>query len=261
MNEQPTTGIASASGHWYQKDGSPAYQVKAKAGHLRNVTLADARKLGLLPGVTSISRLEAAPGLERWKIEQHVLAALTLPEIEGETLDARKGRVYLDAAAQADKARERGTELHASIERVIKGGWTKDRPFTAPVLDWIATRFPEHVWSAEHSFGCHLGYGGKLDCLSRVGTGILLDFKTKDFGESDELKGWPEQAMQLAAYRHGVLLPEAACVNLMISTRVPGLIVPIEWKEDDLVTGFEAFKCLLRLWQIRKGFDPSWSEW
>ena len=41
------------TGHWYTKDGAPAYTVEGKTG-VRNTTLRDARKLGLIPSVTTI---------------------------------------------------------------------------------------------------------------------------------------------------------------------------------------------------------------
>ena len=70
---------ASESMHWYGRDGSPQYQLIGANGKERPPTLRDARKLGLVPSVTSIIRCAAAPGLERWKQEQVLMAALTLP--------------------------------------------------------------------------------------------------------------------------------------------------------------------------------------
>ncbi len=39
---------AQENGHWYTKDGTPAYTTIGKTGE-RATTLRDARKLGLLP--------------------------------------------------------------------------------------------------------------------------------------------------------------------------------------------------------------------
>ena len=73
------TAFAAESGHWYKADGTPAYTVLAKSGAERPTTLRDARTLNLYPSVTTIIRLAAAPGLERWKLNQFGLALLTLP--------------------------------------------------------------------------------------------------------------------------------------------------------------------------------------
>ena len=114
-----TTGLAAESGHWYSADGSPAYQIEAKNGNLRAVTLRDARKLNLYPSVTTIIRSAAAPGLEAWKTKQAVLAALTLPRQPEETDESFVGRVLVDGREQARKAAELGTNIHAAIEAAV----------------------------------------------------------------------------------------------------------------------------------------------
>ena len=76
------------SAHWYQRDGVPLHTVLSAKGEPRPTTLRDARKLGLLPSVTNILGVIAKPGLTSWLQEQAVLAALTLPRIEGESEDA-----------------------------------------------------------------------------------------------------------------------------------------------------------------------------
>ena len=55
----------SESGHWYTKDGTPAYTTMGKTGE-RNTTLRDARKLGLLPSVTTIIGQLSKTGLNTW---------------------------------------------------------------------------------------------------------------------------------------------------------------------------------------------------
>jgi hypothetical protein len=70
----------SESGHWYKKDGSPAYTTIGKTGE-RATTLRDARKLGLLPSVTTINGMLSKAGLDTWKQQQVLLAALTLPRL------------------------------------------------------------------------------------------------------------------------------------------------------------------------------------
>jgi hypothetical protein len=64
--------------HWYDRHGRPCYEVMSKPGVMRPTTLRDARKLNLVPSVTNIIRCAAAPGLEIWKQQQVMMAALTL---------------------------------------------------------------------------------------------------------------------------------------------------------------------------------------
>lgn len=66
--------------------------------------------------------------------------------------------------------------------------------------------------------------------------------------------------MQLAAYREGLGTPKATCVNIFVSTRVPGLIVCREWDESECVENWEVFRNLLRVWQIRRGYNGSFTQ-
>src|SRR4051812_25248796 len=112
------TGIPAESTHWYRRDGQPCYQVpRAKGDGMRDTTLADARKLDLVPSVSLILKCAAAPGLENWKLRKMLEAALTLPRHEGESLDDFSERVISDSQEQGKKAAERGTDLHAAIEQ------------------------------------------------------------------------------------------------------------------------------------------------
>ncbi len=63
----------SESGHWYTQEGKPAYTVVGSNGKVRNTTLRDAKKLKLLPSVTTVMSVAAKPGLEAWKQQQLLL--------------------------------------------------------------------------------------------------------------------------------------------------------------------------------------------
>lgn len=117
---------AAESTHWYAPDGSPAYTVRGKNGKERNTTLRDARELGLVPSVTTIIKCAAAPGLEAWKQQQVLHAALTLPRIEGEPEKDYLERIMRDSQEQARKAAERGTEIHAAIQEYFS-----DKPYVS----------------------------------------------------------------------------------------------------------------------------------
>jgi hypothetical protein len=110
------------------------------------------------------------------------------------------------------------------------------------------------VWVAEHSFAHPLGFGGKIDL--HWFDGVVIDFKTKEFGPDDDLKAWDEHAMQLAAYREGVLMPKARAAVCYVSTTVPGLARVVEIKPDDLERGWECFKGLLSYWQSKNRYKP-----
>jgi hypothetical protein len=262
MTDTPT---ASEGGHWYAKDGTPVYRVPTADGKkLRDATLRDARKLALAPGFSTIARLEYKPALERWKIDQALMAALTLPHIDGETLEAFKARAEADSQAQAEKARHRGVELHGALEAFYQTGETGElhAPYVMPVVNWLAMNVPTAAWVPEKSFTHPAGYGGKTDLYS---PGVaLVDFKFKDFTAEDvakkKIKGYDEHEMQLHAYAHGLFEKPNRCrlINLFISSTVPGLFVPVEWPWR--APALTAFFCLLDLWQIRKDYCPEWAK-
>ena len=244
--------FAAESGHWYKQDGTPAYTIVGANGKERNTTLRDARKEGYLPSVTTIMRMAAAPGLERWKQNNLLMAALTLPKVEGETLDDFAARCVQDAQEQSKTAMQRGTDIHGAIELAYNDKPYPDafQPHVSATIQKMFETFSVQPWQAERSFASKLGFAGKLDLHA---PGIVIDFKTKEFGESDKKLAWEEQAMQLAAYRVGLEMPTARCANVFISTTNPGLVVVHEWSEDDLVKGWNMFYALLNYWYAKTG--------
>lgn len=263
---------AAEWGHWYSRTGEPVYEMPyadVKRPGTRPVTLRDARKLGLVPGVSGISRCAAAPALERWKTEQVLLSALTLPVIEGETLDQRMERIRADAQLQAELARDKGSEIHAAVQGYFEGEpagtlW----PFVEGASLALCKHFDEahEVWYAEKPFACPLGFGGKVDIHAnpRPGTAIVADFKTKEFTTADlaEKKqlAWDDHCIQLAAYRVGLGMPKARCANIFVSVNEPGLAIVHEWKEEDLERGWRMFLALLQYWQAKNKYNSSWLE-
>jgi hypothetical protein len=245
------------STHWYGRDGTPAYTVQAKAGHQRPTTLADARKLGLVPSVTTIIKSAAAPGLERWKLDQMLHAALTLPRTEGEQEADWIKRVWQDSTETARKAAERGTAIHAAIQGFYETGHP-ERDYQACIkgaCDAVEKLIPGcESWVPEQSFAAQMGFGGKIDLSCNQG---VIDFKTKEFTDPESLKTWDEHAMQLAAYRHGLGIPTARCAIVYVSVTVPGLCKLIEIPEAELVRGWKCFYSLLQFWKAKNNFDPS----
>lgn len=243
------------STHWYNRNGEPVYTVKARDGRDRNTHLGDARKLGLVPSVTTIIRLAAAPGLEIWKQEQMMLAALTLPRRDGEEETAWVERVRADSKQQTRDAAERGTRIHAEVQDAVETGFLYSVSGDAVVR--VLRELPNSgSWRCEESFAHPLGFGGKTDIFNDF---YVIDFKTKEFYEpSVRGFGYDEHCLQLAAYRAGLGIPDAACANLFISTVVPGLVQWQWWTPEELDRGWKMFTALLAYWKAKTGFDTSW---
>jgi hypothetical protein len=248
---------ASQGQHWYARDGSPMYEVPAKDGTMRPATLRDARKLGLFPGVTTIIKCAAAPGLERWKADQSILAALTLPRTGDEPHEVLMARIRQDAEEQARKAREWGTAFHATIQGHYEGTppsvemW----PCVRGVVDAIEQNFPGRGWMPEQACANPLGYGTKADLSA---ADVVLDFKGSEFDseKAPTLKTWDEHAMQLAATRMALDRPKADCAIVYVSRTVPGLCRVIRVDEPDLEQGWACFQALLAYWQAKNNYYP-----
>ena len=98
-----------APSHWYLQDGRPFHEIANASGTgNRAVTLRDARKVLAFPSVTNVLGVLAKPGLDAWKIEQGIMAALTLPRRPDEPLDAFARRVVEDMGEQVEKAADLG---------------------------------------------------------------------------------------------------------------------------------------------------------
>src|SRR5512136_668210 len=104
--------------HWYRRDGEPLHSVPSAKGEPRPTTLRDARKLGLLPSVTNVLGVINKPELVEWKMTQAVLAALTLPRLEGE------GKMLSPGASLRMRKAGSGRQ------------WTSARPFTRGPNRW-----------------------------------------------------------------------------------------------------------------------------
>lgn len=238
---------ASESGHWYYPDGKPAYQVQGAKG-LVTPDIRHARKFGLLPGVTTIIRQAAAPGLERWKQQQILLAAMTLPRGPEQSESDWMQAVARDAQEQGRNAAERGTAIHKAIqERDLKGEYAEH---VIGTLKELKTAFNGAEFITEQSFAHPLGFGGKVDDHAPQ-SGIVLDYKTKEFGPDAELDTYDEHHMQLAAYREGLGMPNAKCAIVYVSVTVPGLAKVLELGYHELEQGWGMFQALLTYFKVK----------
>jgi hypothetical protein len=237
------------NGHWYTKDGSPAYTTVGKTGE-RPTTLRDARKLGLLPSVTTINGQLSKAGLNSWLQQQVLLAALTLPRLDGEGEQEWLARVMQDSKATGREAAERGTAIHAIIEGYFEQVYMPEKPAYLSNIDKaLSDAFGEQLWLSEKSFAHNLGFGGKCDLMSK--DGFIVDFKTKET-DLDKIDVYFEHEMQLAAYREGLGVPTARCAIVFVNA-LTNQVKLIEIEEDKLKNGWECFQHLLRVYQIKNG--------
>jgi hypothetical protein len=241
------------NGHWYTKDGTPAYTTIGKTGE-RPTTLRDARKEGLLPSVTTIIGMLSKAGLDTWKQQQVLLAALTLPREKDEPEQEWLKRVMQDSKATGREAAERGTAIHAIIESYFEQVYMPQKPaYLDAIDDALKHQFGNQAWISERSFGHHLGFGGKCDLIAKPingqGTGYVVDFKTKDT-DLDKADIYFEHELQLASYREGLNLPNARCAIVFVNGTT-NQVKLVEIEESKLQSAWECFQHLLRVYQIK----------
>jgi hypothetical protein len=189
-------------------------------------------------------------GLDTWKQQQVLLAALTLPRMEGEPEQEWLSRVMQDSKATGRDAAERGTAIHAVIEAYFDQVYMPEKPPYLDAIDSTLKRtFGEQLWLPEKSFGHPLGFGGKCDLMAK--TGFVVDFKTKDT-DLDKVDVYFEHEMQLAAYREGLGVPTARCAIVFVNGTT-NQVKLIEVEEQKLQNGWECFQHLLRVYQIKNG--------
>jgi hypothetical protein len=265
MSSITTTPHASEAGNWYLPTGEQVTTVLDSTGKKQiKPDIRHARKMGLLPGVTSIIRCASAPGLDMWKQKQAIMAALTLPRQIAEPEDAWLARVVKDAGETAAKAAEEGTRIHAAIQAYYQGGvvpnaytWHVDgvRALLGSIAAGRSWLSELGVASVEH------GYGTKSDIHAND---YVLDFKGKD-GDLASLQGekaWDTHWMQLAATRrllalHQSAKPDAKCGIVYVSRTHPGAAWLVPVAEDLLEKGLKMFDALKAYWQAKNSYYPN----
>lgn len=254
--------MASDSGHYYRRDGSPLYEVPTKDGRMRGINLAWDKALNPVPSVTTVLSVLPKPQLEIWKQNQMMMAALTTSRQDGETDEMFCNRIRTEAFQQVTDAADIGTQVHDAIEKYYSGSPVPCE-FARHVLAAVAEverLFPGvDDWVTEAYFAHPMGFGGRVD-LHSPSTGAIVDFKGKDGDFADKKKLAYDQHYQLAAYQTGLGLPRSACANIFFSRTHPGAVSGVLWTTDQIAHGWELFTAAMNLWKLIKKYDPSFER-
>lgn len=229
------------SSHWYDVTGKACHTVpnKSKPGESRATSLTDARKLGLLPSVTTILDLLDKPQLTDWKLEQltaEFRRRLTciFPESQARhDSDVRVAVADMIATApdvfheqlcerafqQVEDAADAGKLIHAAAELVLSGRdydadelvflpELKDRFPMRTFIDPIRAFVKEHdIHPTGHEVkvvNLAHGYAGTGDlpmtCRKGIGFG---DWKTRKTKPGKPVRAYDGQLLQIGAYHGG----------------------------------------------------------
>lgn len=257
--------------HWYDKDGNPQHFAGPNG---RGTTLREARKLDLYPSVTTIGQVRNKPALVSWLQEQAAMEAGTYVLEEWRERggpgpldtydDVQWARKIVASAREKTFAKaDEGSDIHDLLEQWFGPGegWPSHvMEIGMPVSDTLKENCGSGIdWIPEQSFTeIELGFAGKCDlhCPTWV-----VDFKTKD-GSVKGVRGYPDQAEQLAAYAYGLGIPDARLANVFISRdrELWGTEDGVSFFEHTDPWAWERFKATLQLWQVCNKYGPYWNE-
>lgn len=260
--------------HFYTSDGEPMHTMPTKAG-AKNATrptdIRDARKLGLLPSVTTVMDVLGNPGLDHWKRQQLLKAAWECPAVGPETFDEWARHVSEKADAGRNEAAELGTKVHAELEQALatlKDGVTTDNPMVIPALNYIRLLGVDQLETEQTVVNHAYGYAGTVDVSGYISDPesddiaptkpCIIDFKTKRTKKDEpidppETYRWQLAAYHLAKFGKGQreLHPLACAANIFISTTEPGRMNVVWYDREDLQLGLDCFLACNKLFQLR----------
>jgi hypothetical protein len=198
--------------------------------------------------------------VDEWKLNKTIDACVEWSwssrrdEYEGmayeEAYKEWKKKIKQLAMQSTRDAQDRGVAVHDALEQFFLTGAISAK-FESVILgvkklfERELSLAPEEC-IAERSFS-YLGYGGCVDLHSTRGNGLVLDFKVKNVDSLDKITPYPEHSMQLAAYRHGLNIPNADCYNLFINVDDKFKLKELKLckhKEEDLSRYYKGFLCL-----------------
>jgi len=271
--------MSTESGHWYSRDGKPCHTQPTKKGAkhpTRPTTVADARKLGLLPSVSAMTKMLSAPGLERHKLAEVAKACYRSPAHPGEDMDTYVNAMIEASTEDLGKAADLGTKIHAYLEKHYTEKLTSEDMAESveinnteylmfgicdPVIEAVEKLNITIVASEKVLVNDLHGYAGTTDILFRTDNTVgVLDFKSKKTKPGVKVEPIDVHAMQIAAYidAHWGIYTAGPTegYNVYISTTEIGRVEIVRYSHAELLAAFEDFKCLCHLWRSRNQYDP-----
>ena len=256
----------SSGGHWYTPEGRAAHSQIGKNGLERNTSLRDARKLKLIPSVTTILQVFAKPGLERWKQNEMAKVAFDLPRIDGEDADQFALRCRLKQEEPVEKAADFGTELHDAIEKYFDGDPVPAHllGYVTPAFDWKQNKMLKFIEREKKLVNLDHGFAGTVDiiCFGPDGQKGCVDWKTRKTYEGKKVTSYDFQVHQIAAYagsywgEDALLAGEVFGANCYISSTEEGRFVVCSYSPDELIEAWKTFVSACEIWRSIKNYDP-----
>lgn len=232
----------------------------------RPTNVSDARKLGLLPSVTSILRMAQNDALERWKLNELAKVCFDRPAFGEEDLASYTAASIKAAFEGRNEAAELGTSIHAAIEQHYKGGEVdpKFKDYVTPTINAVDLLGLVSAGNEVVSVNNQLGYAGTIDMAFTQGDLCgILDFKSTKTKAGEPIPDRITYSAQLAAYHvsywangQHYFRDNAVAYNVFISTTELGRVDVRRYDATALRKDFEWFLACQVMWRMSKEYDP-----
>lgn len=259
--------------HFYHPDGRSCHEMptvsKGAKSPTRPTTIADAKRLGLLPSVSTITKVLHAPGLETYKMKEVAKACFLNPPHPGEEMDPYVKAMVEKSSEDAAGAADVGTIVHDALECSFTGEQRKAESvkighmeyhidtFVHPALELIKQHGWEIVASEKTLVNLAEGYAGTTDLIikTREGEIGIADFKTKRTKVGKAVEPSETHPCQIAAYSMAHWSALGFGANIYISTTEPGRVEIVPYSHQELYAAWQAFLDMNSLYRWLNNYD------
>jgi len=240
------------AGKWYDRAGNLVMEVpSADKKKMVKPTIKHARKLGLLPSVTSVIQdTLASYSILEYAKRQVALAALVTPKQPDQTDDDYIALLLAKSEEHKDACADIGKAIHGDIENAFESGKEPVNPVSARAYRSLCERLGgEQVVSEQPLYDASLGIAGTPDIYTPI---RLIDMKTTDLSKfSEPHDSWK---FQLGAYSNLLKRPDIILEQAVID-RNTGEVKYVPYETMGGVWG-AAFEHLFEVWIAIKEYDP-----
>jgi len=228
---------------------------------MRNATLGDAKKMGLLVSNTTILKdtYATSPQIIDWQKDQVLNACIEFPfdrqKIDTE-IESYKSMILAKSNEVRNATADRGKFIHACINRFIVTGTMTDDPICNHAIEQLKTymvkRNVTKATSEKHLGSRKIGFAGTPDLYCNTDSNdIIIDMKSTNFKSFD--KPYPSWKLQLGGYHILTQAKPGTRLVQMVIDRETGdaLFLP----HDNAEKWAEAFMHLYEVWCIEKEYD------
>jgi hypothetical protein len=229
----------------------------------------EARKLDLVPSVTTILEIINKEYLNKWKIDRHLSIAAYNHDIDMYTGDFESYKIAIKNEFKSNTtAVDFGNKIHNDLENIVN--FYKNNEYSILMLpkidsvgreslilghDLVKEIFVGIVALKANGFNTEIqitgsGYSGTIDLMIETKERVFIfDYKTQN-KELEKMCKYKEWIMQLAAYAKAVqrnIKKPVSVYNIIINRNYEYKFVKYSYKE--LCHGWRMFKSAFQLWQ------------